>query len=128
MENKSTKEEIEVDEFTKALITRDKEQALRYNEGKLEWTLVDFRSLEGMVRVLEKGAKKYDRHNWKKGMPITKVAESLMRHLVAFLDGEDIDSESACRHISHVMCNAMFIEYILREKPEYDDRKSTDQL
>lgn len=100
----------------------NKEQALRYNEGKLKWSLVDFKSLEGMVRVLEMGAKKYDPHNWKKGMPVSQVSESLMRHLYAFLNGEDHDKESGLHHISHVMCNAMFLEYILREKPEFDDR------
>lgn len=100
-------------------------QALRYNSGKLQWSLLDFESLEGLVRVLEYGAKKYSRNNWKKGMPVTQVSESLMRHLFAFLNGEDIDPESGCRHISHVMCNAMFIEYILREKPHYDDRENS---
>jgi hypothetical protein len=89
-------------------MSEEKEQALRYNQGKLEWSLVDFKSLEGMVRVLEMGAKKYDRHNWKKGMPVTQVSESLMRHLFAFLNGEDYDKESGLHHMSHVMCNAMF--------------------
>ena len=98
-------------------------QALRYNNGKLQWSLVDFDSLEGLVRVLEAGAKKYSKNNWKKGMPVTQVSESLMRHLFAFLKGEDVDPESGCRHISHVMCNAMFIEYIMREKPHYDNRQ-----
>lgn len=32
---------------------------LRYNKGKLRWSLVDFKSLEPMVRVLEYGAHKY---------------------------------------------------------------------
>ena len=109
------------DSFEQALIDRDK-QALRYNEGKLQWSLVDYESLEGLVRVLEYGATKYAPHNWKKGMPVTQVTESLMRHLFAFLRGEDVDPESGCRHISHVMCNAMFLEYIMREKPHFDDR------
>jgi hypothetical protein len=124
MENKTIKEEIVngVDEF------QETKQALRYNMGKLEWSLVDFDSLEGLVKVLEYGCHKYARNNWKKGMPVTKVSESLMRHLFAFLRGEDVDPESGCRHISHVMCNAMFIEYIMREKPHYDDRETTSQL
>jgi hypothetical protein len=127
-ENNTIKNEIakEVDDFEKALIERD--QALRYNQGKLSWSMVDFDSLEGLVRVLEYGAKKYSKDNWKKGMPVTQVSESLMRHLFAFLRGEDVDPESGCRHISHVMCNAMFLEYILREKPHYDDRKPTTEL
>ena len=29
------------------------EKALRYNEGKPQWSLIDFDSLEPMVRVLE---------------------------------------------------------------------------
>lgn len=115
MENKLIQEEIT-------------EEALRYNQGKLQWSMVDFESLEGLVKVLEYGANKYARDNWKQGMPVTKISESLMRHLFAFLRGEDVDSESGCSHISHVMCNAMFIEYMLREKPHYDDRKSTVKL
>lgn len=149
MENESIKKEVEqeADSFMKALEDRNQEpvfeisnhfsaeadelirlgkQALRYNSGKLSWSMVDFDSLEGLVRVLEYGSKKYSKGNWKKGMPVTQVTESLMRHLFAFLRGEDIDPESGCRHISHVMCNAMFLEYILREKPHYDDRKSTN--
>ena len=43
------------------------ETGTRYNTGKIQWSLVDFDSLEPMVRVLEFGAKKYDAHNWKKG-------------------------------------------------------------
>jgi hypothetical protein len=104
----------------------DEMQALRYNQGKLEWSLVDFDSLEGLVRVLEYGKNKYARDNWKLGMPVTQVTESLMRHLFAFAKGEDVDPESGCRHISHVLCNAMFLEYILREKQHYDDRKPSN--
>jgi hypothetical protein len=131
MENKTIKKEIvnEVDDFMQALVARDKEQqALRYNQGKLEWSLVDFDSLEGLVRVLEYGKNKYARDNWKKGMPVTQVSESLMRHLFAYLRGEDVDSESGCRHLSHVMCNVMFLEYIMREKPHHDDRENSSKL
>ena len=131
MENRTIREEMakEVDDFTKALLDRDRdEQALRYNQDKLQWSLVDFNSLEGMVRVLEYGADKYARDNWKKGMPVTKISESLMRHLFAFLGGEDIDPESGCRHISHVLCNAMFIEYIIKEKSNYDDRQNSNKI
>jgi len=128
-ENNTIRKEIaqEVKDFEQALLDRDKnEQALRYNQGKLEWSLVDFDSLEGLVRVLEYGKDKYARDNWKLGMPVTQVTESLMRHLFAFAKGEDIDPESGCRHISHVLCNAMFLEYILREKQHYDDRKPSN--
>lgn len=101
-------------------------QALRYNEGKRQWSLVDFKSLESMVEVLEFGAIKYDPYNWTKGMPVTKVSESLLRHMFAFLKGENKDSESGLDHLGHIMCNAMFLSYIMREKPHFDDRRKDE--
>ena len=101
-------------------------QALRYNKGKKQWALVDFKSLEPMVEVLEFGAQKYAKWNWAKGMPVTQVSESLLRHMFAFLSGEDKDPESGIDHLGHVMCNAMFLSYIMREKSHYDDRRHED--
>jgi len=101
---------------------QNNQQALRYNQGKLKWSLVDWKSLEPMVRVLEMGAKKYAPYNWTKGMPVTEVSESLLRHMYAFLEGENYDKESNIEHLGHVMCNAMFLIHIMREKPEFDDR------
>jgi hypothetical protein len=96
-------------------------QALRFNKGKAHWSLVDFKSLEPMVEVLEFGAKKYARENWKKGMPVSEVVESMLRHTFSLLSGESYDKESLIHHIGHIQCNAMFIAYILREKPEFND-------
>lgn len=92
------------------------EKALRYNEGKPEWSLVHFKSLEPMVRVLEFGAQKYDRDNWKKEMSLDKILDSAQRHLAAMIDGENIDKESGLEHAGHVMCNMMFYIYHLNNK------------
>lgn len=105
------------------IISRVKtEGAMRFNDGKLEWSLVDFKSLEPMVRVLEFGAKKYSRDNWKRGLETTKIVESTLRHLFAFLDGETNDKESNLPHLGHAMCNLMFLQYMMDNKPEFDDR------
>ena len=87
------------------------EQAKRYNEGKPQWSLVHYKSLEPMVKVLEFGCTKYDRDNWKKGMPLNKILESMQRHLAALMDGEEFDSESGISHIGHIQANAMFYNY-----------------
>lgn len=94
----------------------------RNPEGKPEWDLLPFRQLEPTVRVLEYGAKKYEVDNWKEGYPIRRTFSSLMRHLTAFMEGEDIDPESGCSHLGHAMCNLLFMQYMLDNKPEYDDR------
>lgn len=109
------------------------EKGLRYNEGKPKWSLVDFQSLEPMVEVLEYGADKYTtdrgsgRDNWKKGMPVLEVCESLLRHTFALMRGEINDSESGKQHIGHIQSNAMFIAYMLREKPEFNNLPKNDK-
>ena len=93
------------------------EKALRYNEGKPQWSLIDFDSLEPMVRVLEYWMKKYTvwdvtwRDNWKKPMDRKKILDSMMRHQIALMAGEEIDQESGKPHIGHIMANAMFYSY-----------------
>jgi hypothetical protein len=83
--------------------------ALRDNKGKPELSQVDPLLLEEVARVLEFGAKKYARNNWRKGQPVTKLLDSGMRHMAAILRGEDIDPESGCKHWAHVCCNMMFL-------------------
>lgn len=98
------------------------ELADRFNEGKLKWSLVDLASLESLVRVLMYGAEKYAPNNWKKGLPITEICDSLMRHLKSFMEGEDNDEESKLPHIGHMMANLMFMSYVMEKKKELDNR------
>lgn len=117
----------ELKDFTtreQTLQEHKKQLADRFNEGKIQWSLVDFKSLEPMVKVLEYGAKKYSKDQWKLGLPTLEVCESLLRHTFAFMNGEDNDSESLLSHIGHIQCNAMFLAYILREKKELDTRNT----
>ena len=94
----------------------------RLNAGKLKWSLVSWKALEPMVRVLAFGASKYDDHNWKKGLKYTEVCESLQRHLNAFIDGENNDPESKLSHVGHILCNAMFLSYMSMFRKDMDDR------
>lgn len=94
-------------------------KAVRHNQGKPRWSLVDHQSLESLVRVLEFGEEKYGRWNWKKGLDKTEILESLYRHLIALMDGQDLDEETGLHHIGHIMSNAMFYSYFDRlEKKE----------
>lgn len=92
-------------------------KGLRYNSGKLRWSLMHYESMEPMIRVLMYGAAKYTTaeasgdHNWKKGLNPTEILECLQRHLAALMDGEELDKESGLPHIAHIQCNAMFYSY-----------------
>lgn len=94
----------------------------RYNQGKLRWSMLDFEALEDVVRVLEFGASKYERGNWRLGLKHTEIIDSLMRHLHEIMIGNDTDNETGLPHIAHIMCNAMFLSYMMKHKPEFDDR------
>lgn len=104
------------------------EEALRYNKDKPQWSLVDFSALSPLVRVLMYGAKKYTtdtrsgKHQWRDGLKTTEICESLMRHLVAYMEGEDDDQESKESHIGHIMANAMFLSYQSLYNRSMDDR------
>jgi len=100
--------------------------AVKYDDNKTDWSLVPFESLEGMVRVLEFGAKKYDNWNWANdgGFSYTRVLRSCLRHIFSYMRGEDNDPESGLSHIHHAMCNLLFISHYIGNKEKFnkDDR------
>lgn len=99
-----------------------KDLATRHNEGKLKWSLVDFKSLEPMVRVLEFGAEKYEVDNWKKGLKVTEIIDSCYRHLADLRDGLIVDNDSGLPIVGHLQSNLMFLQWMLKNRPELDDR------
>lgn len=104
--------------------TAAENKAMRFNSGKLQWSLVHYKSLEPMVKVLMFGAKKYSADNWKKGLDNKQILESLQRHLAAIMDGEEYDRESGLPHIGHIMCNAMFFSYFNTESETAEENKA----
>lgn len=86
---------------------------IRHNAGKIRPTLLSPYALQGLLDVLEFGAKKYAPRNWEKGLPggNEAILDSLLRHVLAMMRGEVTDPESGLPHIDHVQCNAMFISH-----------------
>lgn len=77
-----------------------------------EKTPVDLLPPEGLLeiaKVLEFGAKKYDAHNWRKGMKWSRLLGASLRHIYAFVTGEDKDSESGLSHLAHAGCCILFL-------------------
>lgn len=91
--------------------------------GKPDWSCLPMETLEGAVRVFEKGAKKYSgKRTWLPGIPFSKLLSAIVRHLVAwYWLRQDTDPESGEHHLNHVIANVMMIlTYI--DKKDYDDR------
>lgn len=98
----------------------EKEKSDRFNKGKTEWSLVDFKSIEALPKVLEFGCKKYSRDNWKKGLDLNQILDSTQRHLIELMSGNYLDEESGLPHTGHLMCNIMFYEYHYNKQKRED--------
>lgn len=99
-----------------------KKQGKRFNKGKPKPSLISPIATIGLAEVLTKNLKKYGRHNWQKGLPWTEVVDSLQRHVLKFLDGEDIDPEDGVPHVDKIAANAMFLQHYFRKNKKFDDR------
>jgi hypothetical protein len=99
---------------------------IKADSGKTDWSLMPFEAVEEINKVLEFGAKKYAAHNWKKGsgFKYTRLLGSLLRHIFAYMRGEDKDPESGLSHMAHAGCNVIFLLYYdkYRDKFTNDDR------
>lgn len=87
-----------------------KTQADRYNEGKpeLSYILDAPLAMKGLANRFSLGAKKYSRDNWKKGLPDVQVIDSLLRHLIAYQNGEVYDSDGGL-HVDAIVWNAVVL-------------------
>ena len=97
-------------------------QGLRYNEGKVRTDLLPFDVMWYISEVLQAGAKKYADRNWELGMSWMIVVGCLMRHLIKFATGNDIDKETNIPHIDLVMFNAVMLSRFFRKHKQFDDR------
>ena len=98
-------------------------EAVKADSGKPDWSLVPFEALEGMVRVLEFGANKYQAYNFAsgKGLEYTRLISAALRHLMAFSRGEDLDPESGLPYIYHCQCNLLFLAYFTAHKDKFTE-------
>jgi len=88
-----------------------REVGAKHDDGKLLMSLVQPSFIKGVAEVLTFGAKKYTAHSWQT-IPNAKerYIDALLRHLYAYLDGEQLDNESGLHHLKHVATNIMFIQ------------------
>lgn len=96
------------------------EQGRKYDGGKLRYDLVPTLALEEVVKVITKGAEKYDDDNWK-NVPEgrRRYYAASMRHTQEWKKGNPYDEEMGTHHIANAISNLMFI--LEKELQGWDD-------
>lgn len=95
---------------------------------KIKMELIDAYGIEELGKVLTFGAQKYAEENWRKGISVKRLIGSSCRHLIRIALGEDIDPETGLQHAHHLMCNAMFIGWMLKYNRQWDDRRKNETV
>lgn len=82
---------------------------VKYDQDKYCSDLLSTLSLIELSKVATMGAKKYEKHNWRKGMDWSRILNAVYRHLDAFKLGENLDPESKLPHLAHAFWGLMVL-------------------
>nr|DAK86606.1 MAG TPA: hypothetical protein [Caudoviricetes sp.] len=109
-----------VDERENTLFA-NKDQSAKADKGKLELSLVNPELVKAVAEVRMYGTEKYgDSENWRKVEP-KRYVDALYRHLLAYIEGNEVDEESGLSHLAHMACNLSFLldkEYLKEHESE----------
>lgn len=83
-------------------------KGVKYDEDKLDYTLLPKESLDEVVKVLMYGAKKYERDNWHR-VPdgYNRYVRACLRHIFQEANEEGLD-ESGYSHLAHAAASCLF--------------------
>ena len=99
-----------MNQMTEQLLQSKPQQGVKYDEDKLQWTLLPFRALKEVVEVLTFGAKKYSPDNWKVVPDArTRYVDAAFRHLTDWQISERLDGETRKSHLAHAVCCLLYL-------------------
>lgn len=86
-------------------------QGVKYDDDKLDWSLLPLEEMEDVVEVLMHGARKYPQpDNWKRVPDLKRrYYNAAMRHVARYWQGEEMDQESYLPHLAHAICCLLFM-------------------
>jgi hypothetical protein len=96
--------------------------ATKLDANKPPMELIPWEAMVGVAQVLDFGRVKYAAHNWRKGFQWGRLAAAALRHIFAWLSGQENDPESGLSHIDHATCCLMFLSAHIKGELGEDDR------
>lgn len=99
------------------------EKAATYDEGKPPLAYLPWAGIDEVAMVQAYGHKKYkDYNNYRKGMEVGRNLSCAIRHIRAYMEGEDMDPESGRNHLAHAACRLLFVLQNIKDGKAIDDR------
>ena len=97
-------------------------EGIKHDAGKLPMDLIPHEAIIALAAVLRHGEQTYGRNNWRKGMKWSRLIAACLRHLWAWIAGEEKDAESGLPHLWHALCCLAFLVAYRETKIGDDDR------
>ena len=92
-------------------------QGRKNDAGKPRLDLLPPKAILAIGEVMTYGAAKYGPNNWQ-GVAPERYTAALLRHLMAYMDGQEQDEESGLPHLWHVLTNAALAVAITERRRE----------
>lgn len=103
-------------------------EGTKFDDGKPMMDLIPPDVMLVLGQVYTMGAHKYEARNWEKGMRWGRPIAAILRHLMAFMGGQDNDPESGLPHTAHIAWTAMALCAFQLRKVGIDDRFKLESL
>ncbi len=85
--------------------------AAKNDQQKADLSLIPAIALEAAAKAFQVGEKKYGRYNFYKGHQASQLIAAAMRHLIAWMEGEEFDPVDGQPHMGSVIaCAAMLLQ------------------
>jgi predicted PolB exonuclease-like 3'-5' exonuclease len=96
-------------------------QGLKYDENKLRYDLIPTGPLEDLAKVYSFGAEKYGDNNWQWLEDYeNRYYAAMLRHIVAWRQGETNDKESKIHHLAHAAWNCFALIWHDKQRERID--------
>jgi hypothetical protein len=100
---------------------------IKHDTNKPDLSLIPKIALDHEAFALMVGARKYGRYNYCKGMEASRLIAAAMRHLTAWMSGEECDPEDGQHHLGSVKACASMILHMSQLGTLKDDRLTNEK-
>lgn len=105
------------------ILEREFAKAKTYDDGKPPLAYLPWAGIDEVAMVQEYGKRKYGEfYNYRKGLEVGRNLSCAIRHIRAYMEGEDNDRESGRSHLAHAACRILFTLQNIHDQTHIDDR------